>query len=177
MKTGDMPSDECNYNASSPMTRLDKLLNEPVSHKSSHPNEEVKDNEEANSTQGDDQTVTDNSECPHSKDLPDGITIPRILDVPECGRKRRDAVVHRLLVVANRLPVSAIRRGEEEWELEVSAGGLVSALLGKCQFYSLLSYFGYILHDAASVIYSIKLAKNVIVSITIVTYYLIIMHS
>ncbi|MFS7929432.1 putative alpha,alpha-trehalose-phosphate synthase (UDP-forming) [Helianthus anomalus] len=36
----------------------------------------------------------------------------------------------RLLVVANRLPVSAVRRGEESWSLEVSAGGLVSALLG-----------------------------------------------
>ncbi|XP_020581584.1 alpha,alpha-trehalose-phosphate synthase [UDP-forming] 1 [Phalaenopsis equestris] len=36
----------------------------------------------------------------------------------------------RLLVVANRLPVSACRRGEDSWSLEVSAGGLVSALLG-----------------------------------------------
>ena len=36
----------------------------------------------------------------------------------------------RLLVVANRLPVSANRRGEDQWSLEISAGGLVSALLG-----------------------------------------------
>lgn len=36
----------------------------------------------------------------------------------------------RLLVVANRLPVSAVRRGEDQWSLEVSAGGLVTALLG-----------------------------------------------
>lgn len=36
----------------------------------------------------------------------------------------------RLLVVANRLPVSAVRRGEESWSLDVSGGGLVSALLG-----------------------------------------------
>ncbi|CAJ1957708.1 unnamed protein product [Sphenostylis stenocarpa] len=35
----------------------------------------------------------------------------------------------RLLVVANRLPVSAIRKGEDSWSLEISAGGLVSALL------------------------------------------------
>ncbi|RLM98473.1 alpha,alpha-trehalose-phosphate synthase [Panicum miliaceum] len=35
----------------------------------------------------------------------------------------------RLLVVANRLPVSANRRGEDQWSLEISAGGLVSALL------------------------------------------------
>ena len=37
----------------------------------------------------------------------------------------------RLLVVANRLPVSAVRKGEDSWSLEISAGGLVSALLGK----------------------------------------------
>lgn len=35
----------------------------------------------------------------------------------------------RLLVVANRLPVSATRKGDD-WHLELSAGGLVSALLG-----------------------------------------------
>ncbi|KAA8524040.1 hypothetical protein F0562_010529 [Nyssa sinensis] len=40
----------------------------------------------------------------------------------------------RLLVVANRLPVSAVRRGEEMWSLEISAGGLVSALLGVKEF-------------------------------------------
>lgn len=36
----------------------------------------------------------------------------------------------RLLVVANRLPVSAVRRGEDAWSLEMSGGGLVTALLG-----------------------------------------------
>lgn len=36
----------------------------------------------------------------------------------------------RLLVVANRLPVSAVRRGEDSWSLDISAGGLVTALLG-----------------------------------------------
>nr|ADD71944.1 trehalose-6-phosphate synthase [Selaginella pulvinata] len=40
----------------------------------------------------------------------------------------------RLLVVANRLPVSATRKGDDQWSLEVSAGGLVSALLGVKQF-------------------------------------------
>lgn len=37
----------------------------------------------------------------------------------------------RLLVVANRLPVSAVREGVESYHLEISVGGLVSALLGK----------------------------------------------
>lgn len=36
----------------------------------------------------------------------------------------------RLLVVANRLPVSAVRGEDDQWSLEISAGGLVSALLG-----------------------------------------------
>ena len=40
----------------------------------------------------------------------------------------------RLLVVANRLPVSAIAKPDGSWSLELSAGGLVSALLGeKCR--------------------------------------------
>jgi hypothetical protein len=36
----------------------------------------------------------------------------------------------RLLVVANRLPVSATRLEGDKWDLQLSAGGLVSALLG-----------------------------------------------
>ncbi|KAL3135793.1 Trehalose-6-P synthase/phosphatase complex synthase subunit [Trebouxia sp. C0010 RCD-2024] len=36
----------------------------------------------------------------------------------------------RLLVVANRLPVSAYRDKQGKWQLQVSAGGLVSALMG-----------------------------------------------
>ncbi|XP_074269762.1 alpha,alpha-trehalose-phosphate synthase [UDP-forming] 1-like isoform X2 [Silene latifolia] len=37
---------------------------------------------------------------------------------------------HKLLVVANRLPVSATRKGKDSWQLEISVGGLVSALSG-----------------------------------------------
>ncbi|CAA0808725.1 Alpha-alpha-trehalose-phosphate synthase [Striga hermonthica] len=43
-------------------------------------------------------------------------------------------IKQRLLVVANRLPVSAVRTGEDSWSLEISAGGLVSALLGVKEF-------------------------------------------
>ncbi|ONK60135.1 uncharacterized protein A4U43_C08F14680 [Asparagus officinalis] len=46
------------------------------------------------------------------------------------GGGGRRPMKQRLLVVANRLPVSAVRRGEESWSLDISAGGLVSALLG-----------------------------------------------
>ncbi|XP_045821718.1 alpha,alpha-trehalose-phosphate synthase [UDP-forming] 1-like [Trifolium pratense] len=40
----------------------------------------------------------------------------------------------RLLVVANRLPVSAVREGVDSYHLEISVGGLVSALLGVKEF-------------------------------------------
>ncbi|KAI3466017.1 hypothetical protein Pfo_022680 [Paulownia fortunei] len=52
------------------------------------------------------------------------------------GWERLDGrpIRQRLLVVANRLPVSAVRRGEDSWSLEISAGGLVSALLGVKEF-------------------------------------------
>ncbi|XP_054812417.1 alpha,alpha-trehalose-phosphate synthase [UDP-forming] 1-like [Prosopis cineraria] len=40
----------------------------------------------------------------------------------------------RLLVVANRLPVSAVRTSEGSWSMEMSAGGLVTALLGLKEF-------------------------------------------
>lgn len=49
------------------------------------------------------------------------------------GRHMASNNRQRLLVVANRLPVSATRIGDT-WSLELSAGGLVSALLGVRQF-------------------------------------------
>ncbi|CAN1335405.1 Alpha,alpha-trehalose-phosphate synthase [UDP-forming] 1 [Linum perenne] len=51
-----------------------------------------------------------------------------------CERHDGRPLRQRLLVVANRLPVSAVRRGEDSWSLEISAGGLVSALLGVKEF-------------------------------------------
>ncbi|KAE8690485.1 Alpha,alpha-trehalose-phosphate synthase 1 [Hibiscus syriacus] len=52
----------------------------------------------------------------------------------ESERKDFHTSKQRLLVVANRLPVSAIRRGEDSWQLEISVGGLVSALLDVKEF-------------------------------------------
>jgi hypothetical protein len=48
---------------------------------------------------------------------------------PQQPQQQQQRVAQRLLVVANRLPVSAIRDGDG-WDLKLSAGGLVSALLG-----------------------------------------------
>lgn len=46
------------------------------------------------------------------------------------GKEKSHRNTQRLLVVANRLPVSAIRLDGDKWDLQLSAGGLVSALLG-----------------------------------------------
>ncbi|GFQ06413.1 alpha alpha-trehalose-phosphate synthase [UDP-forming] 1 [Phtheirospermum japonicum] len=54
--------------------------------------------------------------------------------VPNEEREKPPPFRQRLLVVANRLPVSAVRKGEDAWSLEISAGGLVSALLGVKEF-------------------------------------------
>lgn len=59
-------------------------------------------------------------------------TVARILN-EGCEKQDGKSIRQRLLVVANRLPVSAVRRGEDSWSLEISAGGLVSALLGNIQ--------------------------------------------
>lgn len=52
----------------------------------------------------------------------------------ETESKEKKPTKQRLLVVANRLPVSAVRKGEDSWELKMSVGGLVSALLGMKEF-------------------------------------------
>ena len=43
-------------------------------------------------------------------------------------------LLQRLIVVANRLPVSAYKDRSGRWQLQVSAGGLVSALMGVGNF-------------------------------------------
>ncbi|CAH9098384.1 unnamed protein product [Cuscuta epithymum] len=52
----------------------------------------------------------------------------------EHQRGDRNIIRQRLLVVANRLPVSATRNPDQSWALEISAGGLVTALLGIKEF-------------------------------------------
>ncbi|KAL6554354.1 threalose-6-phosphate phosphatase [Orobanche minor] len=89
-------------------------------------------------------SITDGCECDASK----GLEIPDYdssgsHDLEPCsseggvGNERRGGpngrtapIRQRLLVVANRLPVSAVRKGEDSWSLKISAGGLVSGLLG-----------------------------------------------
>ncbi|CAM6051565.1 unnamed protein product [Sphagnum compactum] len=67
--------------------------------------------------------------------------------VSEKGQQQQRAT-QRLLVVANRLPVSA-QRDEDKWDLKLSAGGLVSALLGVKQNFETrwIGWAGVNVHD------------------------------
>lgn len=79
----------------------------------------------------DEQTPTAAAADEEEENSDDISAIPRMNSSEGfCIGRDRTPFKQRLLVVANRLPVSAIRRGEESWSLEISAGGLVSALLG-----------------------------------------------
>lgn len=116
-------------------TRLERLLRDRElrkSNRSIHLNEEVKDNKGDVDTYGDGLSSTDGDKWPHDEELLDGITTPRVLNDQGRDRQNGRPPKQRLLVVANRLPVSAVRRGEDSWALEISVGGLVTALLGKC---------------------------------------------
>ncbi|KAL6975574.1 threalose-6-phosphate phosphatase [Sarracenia purpurea var. burkii] len=119
-----MPGNKYNGSPNVPTSRVGRLLRERElrkSSKASHSNE-----------------VTDNNKidslgASYVEQYLEGALSARASGE---GWERPDGrpIRQRLLVVANRLPVSAIRRGEEVWQLEISAGGLVSALLGVKEF-------------------------------------------
>ncbi|XP_068310248.1 alpha,alpha-trehalose-phosphate synthase [UDP-forming] 1-like isoform X2 [Pyrus communis] len=124
-----MPGNKYNGNSAHiPPTRVERLLRERELRKNSkalnlnetfEPELQLREDE--------------NSNAAHVERLLEGAAAARALNEGyenQDGRPSRQ----RLLVVANRLPVSAIRRGEDSWSLEMSAGGLVSALLGVKEF-------------------------------------------
>lgn len=61
--------------------------------------------------------------------LGEGGAVPGLFPQLDGGAARQ-----RLIVVANRLPVSAYKDRGGRWQLQVSAGGLVSALMGVGNF-------------------------------------------
>ncbi|KAB2616062.1 alpha,alpha-trehalose-phosphate synthase 1-like [Pyrus ussuriensis x Pyrus communis] len=124
-----MPGNKYNGNSAHiPPTRVERLLRE----------RELKKNIKAlnlNETFEPELQLREdeNSNAAHVERFLEGAAPARALNEgyeKQDGRPSRQ----RLLVVANRLPVSAIRRGEDSWSLEMSAGGLVSALLGVKEF-------------------------------------------
>ncbi|KAL4563413.1 hypothetical protein LXL04_027454 [Taraxacum kok-saghyz] len=107
-------------------TRLERLLKERELRKSLKSS-----NEESHSNNVDDQittSLTDN--LPTEEELVKGLKASKL----NSNEKDKQPFKQRLLVVANRLPVSAVRKGDDSWQLEVTVGGLVSALLGITDF-------------------------------------------
>lgn len=114
-----MPGNKYNGNSSIPTSRIERLLRERELRKNSKASYSNEANNDGIGIEYGENLVEQYLEGASSAaregwEKPDG-----------------GLFTQRLLVVANRLPVSAVRRGEESWSLEVSAGGLVSALLGK----------------------------------------------
>ncbi|KAJ8430792.1 hypothetical protein Cgig2_003234 [Carnegiea gigantea] len=116
-----MPGNKYNGSSSIPTDRVTRLLRErelkKISRASSLNSETLDNNKSAE------------PDFSHVERYLEGAVSASPYEVPE-----ELLPTQRLLVVANRLPVSAVRRGEDSWSLEISAGGLVSALLGVKEF-------------------------------------------
>ncbi|OIW17945.1 hypothetical protein TanjilG_17781 [Lupinus angustifolius] len=115
-----MPGNNYNCTPLTPRSRLERLLRERELRKSSR---YVQPTEEGNNKEGD-QFLNDVEQFCNEEDLSD---TSRAFTEEQPFRQR-------LLVVANRLPVSAVREGVDSYHLEISVGGLVSALLGVKEF-------------------------------------------
>lgn len=125
-----MLSNNHNNSPPTPRTRLERLLRERELRRSNRSslNEEAHSLGEFNSY---DLFSFSGDSCGsfNEEDILEGVSVVKdIID----GFQRLEGRTskQRLLVVANRLPVSAVRKGKETWHLEISVGGLVSALLG-----------------------------------------------
>lgn len=121
-----------NYNCSpsptTPRSRLERLLREREIRKS---NKYSPSTEEARDGNKEPELYSDFSKSENDlreEEILEKIAAARISD--RFPRQDERPSKQRLLVVANRLPVSAIRKGVESWQLEISVGGLVSAILG-----------------------------------------------
>ncbi|XP_016471883.2 alpha,alpha-trehalose-phosphate synthase [UDP-forming] 1 isoform X1 [Nicotiana tabacum] len=119
-------------------SRLERLLRERELRKSSkslYANEGIRDGYRDSdvSVNGIELCLSDGDKRTRDEELIEGLVAAKTLSD---GSERLDGrpQKQRLLVVANRLPVSAVRKGKDSWALEVSVGGLVRALLGVNEF-------------------------------------------
>ncbi|TYG71395.1 hypothetical protein ES288_D05G392500v1 [Gossypium darwinii] len=123
-----MPGNKYNGNSNHIPTRVERLLRERVLSEQRKSIRASQSNEVSDNHKGDE--VSENGQCYREGDNSGVAFVKQYLEEAGAARPFRQ----RLLVVANRLPVSAVRRGEDSWSLDISAGGLVSALLGVKQF-------------------------------------------
>ncbi|XP_062011701.1 alpha,alpha-trehalose-phosphate synthase [UDP-forming] 1 isoform X2 [Rosa rugosa] len=130
-----MPGNKYNSNSSHIPNRVERLLRDRELRKNSRASaqlNEANDNNRVN-LPSEHEREEENSRNLFIEKYLEGAAAARALNE---GHEKQEArpLRQRLLVVANRLPVSAIRRGEDSWSLEISAGGLVTALLGVKEF-------------------------------------------
>ena len=158
-----MPGNKYNGNSTHIPTRVGRLLREREQRKSSrasHSNEVIDNHKGAEvSENGPRFRESDNSGAAFVEQYLEEAAATRAL-VEGCEKQDGRPFRQRLLVVANRLPVSAVRRGEDSWSLEISAGGLVTALLGKlyatwwtwfiCSHFYIFHYMNLIIIDEFS---------------------------
>ncbi|XP_071920456.1 alpha,alpha-trehalose-phosphate synthase [UDP-forming] 1 [Coffea arabica] len=138
IQTTKMPGQVYDYNPAIHTTRLERLLRDREIRRS---NRSYSSNEDARDANRDIDIhrnrnniyLSDADKRSGDKELLDGIAESKTLH-DGCEKKDGWSSKQRLLVVANRLPVAAVRTGEDSWQLEISAGGLVSALLGVNEF-------------------------------------------
>ncbi|XP_017414416.2 alpha,alpha-trehalose-phosphate synthase [UDP-forming] 1-like [Vigna angularis] len=120
-----LPANNYNCVPLTPRSRLERLLRERELRKSfkNQPTDEARDgSKEGEQCSGD--SISENEISGVHKEE----------EATETNRQDERPGKQRLLVVANRLPVSAVRDGVESYHLEISVGGLVSALLGVKEF-------------------------------------------
>ncbi|KAJ0018496.1 hypothetical protein Pint_10156 [Pistacia integerrima] len=127
LQTKRVPGNKYNSSPGTPRTRLERLLRERELRK----NRSAQLNDVEPAFSGSDSCFSDGENW-SVLDEEEFIAAARALS--DSAERQEGRSKQRLLVVANRLPVSAIRRGDDSWQLEMSVGGLVSALLGVKEF-------------------------------------------
>ncbi|CAA3029350.1 alpha,alpha-trehalose-phosphate synthase [UDP-forming] 1 [Olea europaea subsp. europaea] len=120
-----MPGNKCNDNSQVPSTRIARLLRDRELRRSSRA---------SSSSDGTDGNV--GSEVFENDSSASSYVEQYLENIAQAHNKGWESpdgrpIRQRLLVVANRLPVSAVRKDKDSWLLEINAGGLVSALLVK----------------------------------------------
>ncbi|XP_050371113.1 alpha,alpha-trehalose-phosphate synthase [UDP-forming] 1 [Argentina anserina] len=130
-----MPGNKYNGNSAHIPNRVERLLRERELRKHSRASSQLNEANDNNrvTLPSDHEREEENLRNSLIEKYLEGAAAARALNE---GHEKHEArpLRQRLLVVANRLPVSAVRRGEDSWSLDISAGGLVSALLGVKEF-------------------------------------------
>ncbi|KAK0578314.1 hypothetical protein LWI29_008526 [Acer saccharum] len=129
LQTKHMPGNKYNCNPSTPRSRLERLLRERELRK----NRSFQQLNEVELEFSGIDSFSNDGENWGTVDEEEFLEKPRTFSDSNERQEGRPSK-QRLLVVANRLPVSAVRRSVDSWQLEISVGGLVSALLGVKEF-------------------------------------------